>query len=166
MIPSKKHSKKIPMKHLHLLLVVVGLSIAPALQAQYQQFHSMPYQGVARNASGQPVANQNIRVRFILQYGLSNAYIESQLLTTNAFGVFNAQIGDGTPEPAPSHPSTRSTGGAEVPPGSRSGSTSRAVRTTCLRAAHRCGACLSPHSPSRRSPCWTVRSTPQRTGYS
>ena len=100
MTPSKKHSKKIPMKHLHLLLVVVGLSIAPALQAQYQQFHSMPYQGVARNASGQPVANQNIRVRFILQYGLSNAYIESQLLTTNAFGVFNAQIGDGTPEPA------------------------------------------------------------------
>ncbi len=86
------------MKKFFLLLMLTGLFTRTELNAQYQHFRSMPYQGVARDPSGNPVANQTISVRFILQYGLSNAYIETQSLTTNAFGVFAAQIGAGTPQ--------------------------------------------------------------------
>jgi hypothetical protein len=85
------------MRKLSLLLTLLGVLLTPALNAQYSLFKTMSYQGVARNASGTPVANQAISVRFQLQYGLSDAYIETQSLTTNAFGVFSAQIGDGTP---------------------------------------------------------------------
>ena len=85
------------MRKLSLLLTLIGLLSAPVLNAQYSLFKTMSYQGVARNAGGTPVANQVISVRFQLQYGLSDAYIETQSLTTNAFGVFSAQIGEGTP---------------------------------------------------------------------
>ena len=89
------------MKKLFLLLLLfTGMFTRSELSAQYEQFRSMPYQGVARNASGTPVANQAISVRFTLSYGLSYAYIETQSLTTNAFGVFSARIGEGTPLPA------------------------------------------------------------------
>ncbi len=85
------------MKKLFHLILLTGLFTRSELSAQYQYFTSMPYQGVARDPSGNPVANQTISVRFQLQYGLSDAYIETQSLVTNAFGVFSAQIGAGTP---------------------------------------------------------------------
>ena len=85
------------MRKLSILLALVGMASSITLSAQFQHFNSMNYQGVARNASGDPVPNQNVSVRFQIYYGLSNAYFETQSLTTDAFGVFTARIGTGTP---------------------------------------------------------------------
>lgn len=60
---------------------------------------SFPYQAVARNASGNLLANQLISVRFsILDGSVSGAtvYQESQSITTNTLGLFNVNIGQGT----------------------------------------------------------------------
>ncbi len=57
----------------------------------------MQYQGVARDAGGAPIGNQAIGLLVTITYGLSNAYMETQTATTDAFGVFRAEIGTGTP---------------------------------------------------------------------
>lgn len=57
------------------------------------------YQAVARNAAGNPVANQAIQVRFSIHQGAIGGaieYQETQMLATNAFGLFTALIGNGS----------------------------------------------------------------------
>lgn len=59
------------------------------------------YQGVARNASGQPLANQKIALRIsIFDTKITNTppvlvYSETHVDTTNAFGLFDIAIGGG-----------------------------------------------------------------------
>jgi hypothetical protein len=59
------------------------------------------YQGVARNASGQPLANQKIALRIsIFDTKVTNTppvlvYSETHVDTTNAFGLFDIAIGGG-----------------------------------------------------------------------
>jgi hypothetical protein len=58
----------------------------------------MNYQAVARNAAGDVIANQNIRVRFSIREGSSSGaivYQEVHQVSTNQFGLFTAQIGTG-----------------------------------------------------------------------
>ena len=71
-----------------------------ALMAAIAMFAQMPkainYQAVARNAQGQAIANQNIKVRLsIINAAANNAilYSETRNVTTNALGLFNVQIG-------------------------------------------------------------------------
>lgn len=57
------------------------------------------YQGIARNSAGIPLANQNISIKFeILQGSASGSVIysdsQSELLTTDEFGLFSTQIGN------------------------------------------------------------------------
>lgn len=55
----------------------------------------LTYQAVARNASGNIIANQNISVRFSLITGSASGpvyYQETQSLTTNSLGLFNTTI--------------------------------------------------------------------------
>jgi len=55
------------------------------------------YQGVVRNASGDPLANQNIALRLTVQDGAAaTLYQETHAVTTNAFGLYTVQIGNGT----------------------------------------------------------------------
>jgi hypothetical protein len=57
------------------------------------------YQAVARNTSGELIINQNISVRISILTGSptgSCEYSETHSVTTDAFGVFNLLIGDGT----------------------------------------------------------------------
>ncbi|SHE75989.1 exosporium glycoprotein BclB-related protein [Pedobacter caeni] len=56
------------------------------------------YQAVIRNATGQPVPSQAVGMRLTIQNGPVGAaiYTETQLPTTNAFGLVNLQIGTGT----------------------------------------------------------------------
>ncbi|MGB0367793.1 MAG: hypothetical protein ACPGU4_07770 [Flavobacteriales bacterium] len=57
------------------------------------------YQGVARDASGNLLANQNIGLRFTILSGSptgTNELIETHSTTTNDFGLFNVIIGEGT----------------------------------------------------------------------
>lgn len=55
------------------------------------------YQAVARNTSGQALANQTIKVRIGLSEssgtGSSSFYSETRTVTTNTLGLFNIQIG-------------------------------------------------------------------------
>jgi BclB C-terminal domain-containing protein len=58
------------------------------------------YQAVVRNASGDPVINQSVALRFTVR-DINAAgtvlYQETQTLSTNALGLVNIQIGGGTP---------------------------------------------------------------------
>jgi hypothetical protein len=76
------------MKKTFLLLLLLG-SFAASLFAQAPQF--INYQGVARNASGVPFANQNIAVRLTIRDGSSAGaalYSETRSVLTNQFGIF------------------------------------------------------------------------------
>lgn len=51
------------------------------------------YQGLARDASGNPIINQTVALGFTITNGSSAAYIDSKSATTNPFGLFNTTIG-------------------------------------------------------------------------
>ncbi len=56
------------------------------------------YQGIIRNSSGQPLASQAIGLRLTIQDDAATVlYQETHADTTNAFGLYNAMIGSGTP---------------------------------------------------------------------
>ncbi|MCB9205548.1 MAG: collagen-like protein [Flavobacteriales bacterium] len=58
------------------------------------------YQGVARDNAGNTLVNQNIGVQFDLRETAANGtvvYSETHTATTNNFGLFNLQVGNGTP---------------------------------------------------------------------
>jgi hypothetical protein len=79
-----------------LLLLVFGtLNVATAQAPQ-----AIPYQGVARNASGNILSNQNIGLRLSI-HDLTAAgtvvYSETHTTVTTNLGLFNLNIGSGTP---------------------------------------------------------------------
>ena len=51
------------------------------------------YQGIARDASGNPIVNQSVNLSFTITNGVSPAYTDNKLANTNAFGLFNTTIG-------------------------------------------------------------------------
>jgi hypothetical protein len=56
----------------------------------------IPYQAVARNAAGQPLANTNVNARFTIHDGSANGtsvWQELQTVSTSALGLFTAQLG-------------------------------------------------------------------------
>ncbi|MFX8739597.1 hypothetical protein ABTM41_19750, partial [Acinetobacter baumannii] len=59
------------------------------------------YQAVARDASGHPLVNTPVKIRYIIHDGSATGtvnYIEQyDSIVTNAFGLFTAPIGGGTP---------------------------------------------------------------------
>lgn len=72
-----------------LCLLFFGSSLAQPLNFNYQ--------GIARNASGAPLASQNIGLRIsILDNADVPVFSETHTTTTNAYGLYNLQIGDGT----------------------------------------------------------------------
>lgn len=80
-----------------LLLFNFYLLLTVGLQAQVPNAFS--YQGVARNNTGQSLANQAISIRAsILNTSATGTavYEETHTATTNAFGLFTLSIGSGT----------------------------------------------------------------------
>lgn len=72
-----------------LCLLFLGSSFAQPLNFNYQ--------GIARSGSGAPLTNQNIGLRIsILDNADGTIFSESHAVTTNAYGLYNLQIGDGT----------------------------------------------------------------------
>ncbi|TNF28635.1 MAG: hypothetical protein EP314_03610, partial [Bacteroidetes bacterium] len=71
----------------HLFTFLIGCLIALNTSSQNVP-NTINYQGVARDASGNILANQDIRVRFS-----RNTWEEIHELTTNQFGLFNLKIG-------------------------------------------------------------------------
>jgi hypothetical protein len=85
------------MKKISLLFTIVFLSFGILLAQSPAKFN---YQGVARDASGQALANQNIGIKVSILEGATSGpvtYSESHTVSTNSFGLFTATIGDGTP---------------------------------------------------------------------
>ncbi len=79
------------------------LLLLSALFVTFLNFAQVPqgisYQAIALNSSGTPVVSSNVRVKLsILDASASGSvlYSESQLKTTNAQGLFNLVIGQGT----------------------------------------------------------------------
>src|SRR5262245_6608661 len=70
-----------------ILTVTCAMAQAPS---------QLNYQGVARDAAGNAIANQSIKVRFKIRHNATNGtiqYQETRTLTTSATGLFTAQIG-------------------------------------------------------------------------
>jgi hypothetical protein len=82
-----------------LFLLIAAFTTGIVANAQPQ---SIPYQAVARDANGNLIANQNISLRFTIQDPTIPVplvvYRETQAATTNAFGLFSLNIGQGTPD--------------------------------------------------------------------
>ena len=82
--------KKIFLSAAFIAFVFIGLSQVP---------DAFNYQAVVRNSSGEVLANQNVSFRIsILQGSESGAvsYSETHTVSTNAYGLVNLAIGDGT----------------------------------------------------------------------
>jgi hypothetical protein len=78
-----------------LLILVLKVSISAFAQAP----QGFPYQAVARDNSGNLIANHNIALRFSILDGSNvgpTVYQETQTVTTNSLGLFNLSIGQGT----------------------------------------------------------------------
>ncbi len=76
------------------LLLLVNILFIILLKAQVPG--EINYQGVARNASGNGLPNQNIKLRLSIRNGNASGnivYRETRNLKTNNFGLFNLAIG-------------------------------------------------------------------------
>lgn len=79
-----------------LVCCVLMLSAGASVQAQAPKLFN--YQAIARNADGSVIANQAVGIQFSVLDGSEGGtvvYRETQTRTTNAFGLFTAQIGAG-----------------------------------------------------------------------
>ena len=82
------------MKSFYSLLFLTLLSFGVMAQSP-EMFN---YQGVARDNGGNVLTNQNVGLKFSIldSDGSTVLYSEDQVATTNDFGLFNVQIGNGT----------------------------------------------------------------------
>ncbi|WP_373516866.1 hypothetical protein [Pricia sp.] len=80
------------------IAILLALFFAPGARAQEAQKDFINYQGVARNAEGQLMAEEGMTLGIALKFGAANApsqYEENHSLTTDANGVFSLKIGNG-----------------------------------------------------------------------
>lgn len=83
-----------------LLFTVIGVCLL-ALQVMAQAPQKFNYQGVARTSAGEAMTSQNIGLRVTIKDGSPNGatdYQETHSVTTNDFGLYNVEIGDGNVE--------------------------------------------------------------------
>ena len=81
------------MKKLILTFLIINCSFLIATAQVPNKFN---YQAVARNSTGQAIANQNIAVRFSILDGSATgavAYSETRTMTTSGLGMFSVVIG-------------------------------------------------------------------------
>ena len=84
------------MKRLLNTLMAITVSFTIFAQAP----NAFNYQGVARDLTGNPILNRNIGIRVSILQGTitgNEAYKELHLISTSNTGLFNIQIGGGTP---------------------------------------------------------------------
>jgi hypothetical protein len=79
---------------MRILLTTLALFLSALLMAQAPAL--IPYQAVARDAAGQPLANSTINARFTIHDASANGtavWQEMQTVSTSALGLFTAQLG-------------------------------------------------------------------------
>jgi hypothetical protein len=80
-------------------IIIISLLLFSFSFINAQVPQGIPYQAIARNGQGQPLASTNVKVRFsILDSTATGAavYVESHNTTTSAVGLFTANVGMGT----------------------------------------------------------------------
>jgi len=73
---------------------------ATLVNAQTSPPELISYQGIARDASGNPLVNQPIGIQLKIRQGAANgavAFTETHAVTTNSLGLFSLQIGSTDP---------------------------------------------------------------------
>lgn len=86
------------MKKLILLILVINCQFS-IVNSFAQTPQAIPYQAVARDNTGSPLSSQNISLRFSIHDSTAAGTLvhqETQIATTNALGLFTANIGQGT----------------------------------------------------------------------
>ena len=81
------------------VLLFFGWMLLFTSSAKAQVPQGIPYQAVARNGQGQPLASTNVKVRFSILDSTATGtavYVESHSTTTSALGLFTANVGMGT----------------------------------------------------------------------
>ena len=81
-------------------LIILVLGIFLSLSALSQAPALIPYQAVARDGSGQPMANVNLNARFTIHDGAADGaavWQELQTVSTTALGLFTARLGGSIP---------------------------------------------------------------------
>jgi len=81
-----------------LYLLIAGLLLL-TVQLKAQAPNSLNYQGVARGITGDVLPDQTVTLRFTIHQGSASGttvYQETQLVTTNEFGLFTVALGTGT----------------------------------------------------------------------
>ncbi|MBI1287991.1 MAG: hypothetical protein GC178_10465 [Flavobacteriales bacterium] len=87
-------------KFLFLSTLILSSSFLIFGSAQAQSPEMFNYQGVARDNGGNVLANQNIGLQMDIRQTTSTGtvvYSETHTTTTNALGIFNIKLGNGTP---------------------------------------------------------------------
>ncbi len=86
------------MKKVYIILLIVSIMLnISIIKAQSPQ--AFKYQAIARGSTGNILANQNVRFRMSILQGSasgSSVFVETHFLTTNAFGMADLNIGNGT----------------------------------------------------------------------
>ena len=81
-----------------IILMLLNLQMIDTAWAQVPQLFN--YQGIARDAQGNPLSNQKMSIKLTV-LPTSDAevaeYEETQIVTTNEFGLYALKIGNGTP---------------------------------------------------------------------
>jgi uncharacterized protein (TIGR02145 family) len=79
--------------------LVFWLSLAFSFNVSAQAPQGIPYQAIARNASGVAIANTAVKVRFSIRDSIATGaikYQETHIPTTSALGLFSVNVGMGT----------------------------------------------------------------------
>lgn len=79
----------------HILILICLIFSAASLYAQAPE--KLNYQGIARNTSGLPFQDRNLGLRISILDGGTVVYVETNNISTNAFGLYKLAIGAGTP---------------------------------------------------------------------
>jgi hypothetical protein len=87
----KHNPMRLTLTTLALLLSAILFAQAPAL---------IPYQAIARNAAGEPLASSTLNARFTIHDGTAtgtSVWQELQTVSTSALGLFTVQLGSSVP---------------------------------------------------------------------
>lgn len=78
-------------------IILILTSILLTLNLSGQAPEKFNYQGIARDNTGTPLANQQLGIQISILDGSSAEYVETHTVTTSAHGLYTLAIGDGNP---------------------------------------------------------------------
>ena len=87
------------MKHLKNIIPILAILLTGINSAISQAPQKFKYQSIARNATGQELASSPIGIRFSIRDLTATGtvvYQETHAVTTNTFGLFSINVGEGT----------------------------------------------------------------------